>query len=93
MQVVSESAEDAPGGDGAGTVGLVYARYTSTVMATNRLTAATLNGATPVDLTPSDVRFAQEFYVTSLGSGNITGVAAGHIRLQQKADIQISFIA
>lgn len=79
MTVVSEHANDASGNVGAEIITIEYldadgAQQTTTV---------TMNGTTPVDLTPSDVRFVNDMYVSQVGSNS---VAVGNIKIYQKAD-------
>ncbi len=88
MSVISESAEDNPGGDGAGTIRVSYLDASGTSQSTD----VTLNGQGAVALTPSDVRFVQEMYVTSLGSGNTPGgTAAGNIRIYRTSDASLVY--
>ena len=82
MTVISESVEDVAGGDGASTIIITYIDSSGD----QQTTPLTLNGTTAVDVTPADVKFVQEMSVSSLGSGNVTGVSVGNIRIYQKAD-------
>jgi hypothetical protein len=79
MTVVSEDANDASGGTGANTVIVKYLDDTGA----EQSTTVTMNGLTPVDLTPANVRFVNDFYVETVGS---LGVSAGMIKIYQKAD-------
>ena len=81
MTVISESVEDVAGGDGASTILITYIDGSGD----EQTTPLTLNGTTAVDVTPSDVKFVQSMNVTALGSGNLTGVSAGNIRIYRKA--------
>lgn len=70
--VVSTSANDTAGGTGIRTVEIHYLDANLAV----QVTPVTMNGLTPVNLTPTDVRFIQCAHATTVGSG---GVAAGTI--------------
>ena len=79
MQIVSEDAGDTSAGTGVRTVKILYLDATGE----QQVTVAMMNGTTPVDLTPSDVRFVQDMYSLTVGSN---GVAEGHIKIHNKAD-------
>ena len=81
MSVVSESANDTIAGSGAQKVTIEYLDAAGD----EQTTTVDMNGTTPVALTPSDVRFVNEFYVSQIGGG-AGAVAAGHIKIHQTAD-------
>ena len=87
MSVISESVEDVAGGDGASTILITYIDGSGE----EQTTPLILNGQTAVDVTPSDVKFVQSLNVVTLGSGNITGVTAGNIRIYKKADATLVY--
>lgn len=80
MQIVCESGDDAPGGDGATEVTVEYLDGEGK----EQTTMVPTGGTTPVDLAPSDVRFVNDLYASAWTAPQ--KVAKGHIRLQQAAD-------
>lgn len=87
MTMISESAQDAAAGTGASEVTVLYLDASGN----EQETIVTLNGQTAVDLTPPAVRFVQDMYVSSLGSGNTSQVADGHIRIYKKSDATLVY--
>ncbi len=72
MTLVSSDAEDNASGDGARAVTIEYLDATGA----QQTTTVIPDGTTPVNLTPSDVRYINDIYSSSLGD---TGVAEGDI--------------
>ncbi len=80
MTVISEStADNGVTATGAVTINVDYLDANGD----EQTTSVTMNGTTAVDLTPSDVRFVQDMYVTEVGSNT---VAEGNIRIYKKSD-------
>ncbi len=80
MTVISQNnADNGTSATGALTIGIDYLDASGN----EQTTSLTMNGRTAVDLTPSDVRFVQDMYVTSVGSNT---VAEGDIRIYKNSD-------
>ncbi len=79
MSVVSESANDTNGGTGVRTLNVHYIDSAGAA----QVEKVALNGTFAVDLVATDVRFVNDMYALTVGSN---GVAAGHIKIYQKAD-------
>jgi hypothetical protein len=79
MTVVSESVNDIADGSGARTVMIHYLDANGVDSEEN----ITLNGTTPVDTVATNIRFVNDFHVTSTGTGLVT---AGHVKIYSKAD-------
>ena len=78
-EILSSSAADASAGTGARTVRITY--YDNSMMGPYLLDI-TLNGTTPVSVTPTNVRYIERIEVTTIGSG---GSNAGTITLRHVA--------
>ena len=87
MSLISESAEDNSASAGAGTINVEYLDASGD----EQTTSVSMDGTAAVPLTPSDVRFVNDMYVTTLGANNVSGVAAGHIRIYQTADATLVY--
>ena len=79
MSVVSESVNDTALGSGTRSVMVHYLDSAGV----DRETTVIMDGTTPVLLTPSDVRFINDFHVQSSGEGLVTD---GHVKLYRTSD-------
>ena len=82
MALISESTEDHPGGAGVGSVRVLYVDQNGDEQTVTKV----MNGQTAVPLTGLTPQFIQEMGSASLGSGNVTEVADGNIRIYKVAD-------
>ncbi len=87
MSVISESAEDNPTGTGTGSIRIEYLDAGGF----EQEEVIIMNGTTAVDLVASDARFIQAIHSETLGSGNVTGVTAGHIRIYKTSDATLVY--
>ena len=74
MTVVSESNNDTGAGTGVRTIKIHYLD----AVGDEQTETITMNGTTPVNTVATDIRFVNDMYTTSVGSG---GVAADHIKI------------
>ncbi|MCP4181858.1 MAG: hypothetical protein GY761_00845 [Hyphomicrobiales bacterium] len=84
MAVNSEHANDTIAGIGAQIVTIEYIDANGA----QQITTVEMNGKTPVDLTPSDVRFVNDFYVSQVGSN---GVAVDHIKITKSGTVGLVY--
>ncbi len=84
MSVVSEDAADTIAGTGVQVVTIEYLDGSGN----QQTTTVNMNGTTPVDLTPSDVRFVNDMYASQVGSN---GVAEDHIKIHNTATVNLVY--
>ncbi len=79
MTVVSESANDTASGSGVRTVEIHYLDADGV----EQEEEITMNGTTPVNTSANNIRYINDFYAHSIGTG---GVSAGHIKIYSSGD-------
>ncbi|MCP4275365.1 MAG: hypothetical protein GY779_03300 [Gammaproteobacteria bacterium] len=84
MAVNSEHANDTIAGIGAQIVTIEYIDAAGA----QQTTTVEMNGTTPVDLTPDDVRFVNDFYVSQAGSN---GVAVDYIKITKSGTVGLVY--
>ncbi len=84
MTVVSESANDAAAGTGIQTVRVNYLDASGDQQSED----VTLNGTTPVNTVATDIRFVNDFYALTVGTG---GVAADHVKIYKTGTVGLVY--